>query len=205
MLAVNTSLRALDLSGFRPNDGASSGAAFAQALAVGLGSNMALASLNMSSNATGALVLGGSWQCRWDEGGDCAGFVHSDGRIAKEHPGRPGGVIALAHSIASNGTIISLDISHNNLGAHTQYIAAAILKCQSLSCLDISRNNSSQVADASITAAAKQQAIRWQRACACLIGVTNIELNTKAVRALLVATNNFQSPMGWLKKAAMYL
>ena len=51
MLATNTSLKELDLSGWGPNDGDSSDAEFAKAFAVGLGANGALASLDLSQNS----------------------------------------------------------------------------------------------------------------------------------------------------------
>jgi hypothetical protein len=50
MLAVNASMKELNLSGWGPNDRASSDAAFLQALAPGLGDNGALTSLDISDN-----------------------------------------------------------------------------------------------------------------------------------------------------------
>jgi hypothetical protein len=50
MLAANASLKELDLSGWGPRNGASSDAAFFQALAPGLGSNGSLTKLDISNN-----------------------------------------------------------------------------------------------------------------------------------------------------------
>eukprot|EP00935_MAST-01C_sp_MAST-1C-sp1_P001408 g1408.t1 len=108
MLKENNALKELDVSDNNYNRGATDGPGFAQELAIGLGANGALTSLNVSNNLRR----------------QCIGLT----RGAANDTDDVTGVIALADAIKNNGAIVSVNILNTNIGAEQAQSLAVILK-----------------------------------------------------------------------------
>jgi Leucine-rich repeat (LRR) protein len=93
------------------------GPGFANELAVGLSSNDALTSLNISKNRIGELVLPEGWTHDRRLFGRSGGYKHTDGRKEKQHPGKPEGSIAIANAIPTMGALTSLNLLKNRMEA----------------------------------------------------------------------------------------
>jgi Leucine-rich repeat (LRR) protein len=123
MLASNTSLKELDLSGYGPNNSASSDAEFAKAFAVGLSANGALTSLNMSCNkmaseevgrALGDAIASNSTLTELDISNSCDTAGWAAGHGSNSGPGFAKGI---TDGLRANGALTSLNMSNNNIGA----------------------------------------------------------------------------------------
>ena len=133
MLASNTSLKELDLSGYGPDSFASSDAEFAQAFAVGLSANGVLTSLDISNNN---LAKGSRKNPDWTHvrGKYDDYYIHKDGKKQKYREPADlylreiSGVLALADAIKNNGVLTSLDLGHNNFRKKEK---ATLRACQS--------------------------------------------------------------------------
>ena len=144
MLATITSLKEIDLSGMGPNGLASSDAEFAKALAVGIGANGALVSVNILNNNIGteqaqnlATVLKGhaTLKSLCGNKGDETQLDMSGKWIGVE------GAVMLAPEIVANGALTSLDISNNQLySTSLEHLAAAFVHNKRLKYLNISQN-----------------------------------------------------------------
>jgi Ran GTPase-activating protein (RanGAP) involved in mRNA processing and transport len=134
-LKVNSVLKELDVSSnYRPfNDNSKDGPGFAQELAVGVGANGALTSLNMSNNNLASWVGAEGWSHGYH--GDWSGnkfWKHTDGRRQDNKPGKPdvSGVIALADAIPTMGAMTSLNISNNNIPVENMNEIIAIVEAK---------------------------------------------------------------------------
>jgi hypothetical protein len=140
MLAVNSTLQELDISGSAAYNNSKGGPSFAQALSVGISGNGAMTSLSLADNmlcginkyGNGTYDASGKWPLALLV--TAAAVTHVQPCI---------GIIALANAIPDMGALASLDLTKNGIGAGPM---------------------------ASISRVLKRRAIQHQRACACLVG-----------------------------------
>ena len=119
VLKDNTVLKELDVSNNydrydrRPQDSVG----FAQEFAVGLRSNRALTSLNISNNNIGKFVLPTEWRAvpKYDYSSVENKYKHVDGREQEKHPGKPEGFIAIADAIKTNKTLETIRMGRNKI------------------------------------------------------------------------------------------
>ena len=117
-------------------------AEFTKGLAIGLGANRVLTSLNISNNKVGNLVSVNGWSYEPDD--IWKGYWHADGRKTKTKPEgeefKAEGVLALADAIKKNEVLTSLNLSKNTMrGAEAgKAFAAAFAANKTLRELDLS-------------------------------------------------------------------
>lgn len=119
VLKDNTVLKELDVSNnydrydSRPQDSVG----FTQEFAVGLRSNRALTSLNISNNNIGKFVLPTEWRAvpKYDYSSVETKYKHVDGREQEKHPGKPEGFIAIADAIKTNKTLETIRMGRNKI------------------------------------------------------------------------------------------
>ena len=120
MLKTNRTIKELNLAGNNLN------AEAARIFSQDIHDNGALASLDISNNDIGQLVLPEGWKSKDDDG--CAPWLRiADGHEQDEHPGKPEGVIALANAIQDMGALVSLNLANNGLGVEgAKHLATAL-------------------------------------------------------------------------------
>jgi Ran GTPase-activating protein (RanGAP) involved in mRNA processing and transport len=144
MLASNTSLKELDLSGYGPNNSASSDAEFAKAFAVGLSANGALVKLDVSDNrlrAAGGKVLaealaGNQVLKELNIASNKLSFGVEMGSTDMS------GIIAISDAIPTMGALTSLNMSCNKMASEEvgKALGDAIASNSTLTELDISNS-----------------------------------------------------------------
>jgi hypothetical protein len=78
----------------------------------------ALSVLNLAENNLGALVLPEGWTITWTEDYDSDDdevYRHTDGRVQRDKPGKPEGLIAIANAIPDMGALSKLVMRQNDI------------------------------------------------------------------------------------------